>query len=336
MKWEKLRQKYDRENVLPWLRKFPDQCIEAIYVGNKFRAKKRKIERIVGCGMGGSGVGLQILRNLLKEELRVPFEVFHSYELPAYVDSKTLVLCVSFSGNTEETLACYRQAKKKMAYVIAFATGGTLGKMAKGNCVMLPKGSPVPRMAVAYLCLPALIVLQKLGLIESKASELNEMVFLLKKGRDKIEEKGKELALKLRGKLPVIYASEELQTVTYRFRTELNENSKQFALNNFLPEHNHNEINGVFGLERGNCHFIFLRHGKEPEKIVRRFRYIAKVFKRKFNITEVQLEGRNLIAIVFYALQLAAMTSYYLALLNHIDPEITPPLKELKQVLKRK
>ncbi len=335
MRWEKLREKYDKKNVLAWLRTFPDQCIESIYIGNKFKPKKRRIEKIVGCGMGGSGVGSALLRDMLKEELKVPFEVFNSYDLPAYVDSKTLVFCVSFSGNTEETLQCYRQAKKRRAYVIALTTGGKLKKMAKKDCITIPKSSPQPRMASAYLSIPMLIVLQKMKLIERKNRQLNGMVFLLKKQQAKIEDKAQDLALKLKGKLPVIYAAEELQTAAYRFRTELNENSKQFALSHFLPEHNHNEINAFLGLKRGNCEFILLRHENELKKIQKRFAVVKKLFKKHFNVTEVQLEGKTLIATTYYTLFLAALTSYYLSLLNKLDPEPVPLIALLKKELKK-
>ncbi len=335
MHWEQLRQRYDKKDVLSWLRTFPDQCIEAIYIGNKFKPKKRRIDKIVGCGMGGSGVGAALLRNMLKEELRVPFEVFNSYDLPAYADNKTLVFCVSFSGNTEETLQCYRQAKKKRAYVVALTTGGKLKKMAKNDCIIIPKSSPQPRMAAAYLSIPMIIILQRLGLIERKNGQLNEMVFLLKKEQARIEDKARELALRFRGKLPVIYAAEELQTVAYRFRTDLNENGKQFALSHFFPEQNHNEINAYLGLKRSSCEFVFLRHENELKKIQKRFSAVKKLFEKRFNITEVQLKGKSLIAATYYALFLAALTSYYLSLVNKLDPEPVPYIAFLKKELKK-
>ncbi|MBN2067073.1 MAG: bifunctional phosphoglucose/phosphomannose isomerase [Candidatus Diapherotrites archaeon] len=335
MNWRKAREKYDKKDVLAWLRTFPDQCVESIYIGNKFKPKKRKIEKIVGCGMGGSGVGAALLRNMFKEELKVPFEVFNSYGLPAYVDSKTLVLCVSFSGNTEETLQCYRQAKKKRAYVVALSTGGKLARIAKKDCIVIPKSSPQPRMAAAYLSIPLLIALQKLKLIERKNRQLNEMVFLLKKEQGRIEDKAQGLALKFRGKLPVIYAAEELQTVAYRFRTDLNENGKQFALSHFFPEHNHNEINAYLGLKRSTSEFIFLRHENELKKVEKRFSVVKRLFGKRFNITEVQLKGNSLIATTYYALFLAALTSYYLALVNKLDPEPVPIIALLKKALKK-
>ncbi len=250
MNWMSLREKHDKEHVLEWIRTFSDQCIEAVYYGKKLKVKKRKIDKIVACGMGGSGVGSALLRNLLKDELKVPFETFNSYSLPEYVDRKTLVFCVSFSGNTEETISCYKQAKKRRAYVVSVATGGWFKKNVKKDIIVEPAIAPQPRMGLAYVCLPQLIVLEGLGLVEKKNSELGEAVFLLKKEQYNLEEKAKQLALAMRNKLPIIYAPEELQTIAYRFRTELNENAKQFALSHFLPEHNHNEICARLGLKR--------------------------------------------------------------------------------------
>ncbi|MCX6798705.1 MAG: hypothetical protein NTW59_01245 [Candidatus Diapherotrites archaeon] len=302
MQWEALRKKYDKKNVLPWMRSFGDQCIEAIYIGSRFKPKKRKIEKIVACGMGGSGVGAGILKDLLKGELHVPFDVFNSYHLPEYVDSKTLVFVVSYSGNTEETVNCLREAKRN----------------------------------IAYLCLPLLVVLVKLGLVSSKNGELNEAVFLLKKSAGQLEEKAKELALRMKGKMVVIYAPEELKTVAYRFRTELNENSKQFALHHFVPEQNHNEINAYLGLTKANSEFILLRHKNEPEKIQRRFAFLHKTLRKRFNVAEVHLEGKSLLATALYAVQFAALASYYLAMLNHLDPEWIPIIKELRKEMKKK
>jgi len=335
MNWDKLRQEYDKKEVLGWLRKFSDQIIEAVYHGKKFKAKKRKIDKIVGCGMGGSGVGAEILRNILKEELKVPFEVFHSYKLPAYVDKNTLVFCVSFSGNTEETIACFKQAKQKRAYVVSVSTDGKLKRMAKSNLILVPASAPQPRMGLAYVCLPILVVLEKLGLVEKKNHQLNETVFLLKKEEARLEQKARELALRMRNKLPIIYAPEELQTVAYRFRTELNENSKQFALHHFLPEHNHNEINAWLGVNKKSCEIFLLRHQGELKKVSKRFTVLRKIMGKHFNITEINLKGKSLTAVTFYALQLAALTSYHLALLNKIDPEPVPFIKVLKKELKK-
>jgi len=335
MNWEKLMEKYDKKDVLSWMRIFSDQMIESFYIGKKFNPKKRKIDKIIACGMGGSGVGGAILRDLLKDELKIPFEVFSSYELPAYVDRKTLVFAISFSGNTEETLACFKQAKRKGAYVISITTGGKLAKMSKRDLIKIPKSIPQPRMAIAYLCIPMVIALEKMKLIKRKNKELNEAVFLLKKEQNRIEEEAKDLALKMHKKLPVIYVSEELKTVSYRFRTELNENAKHFALNHFLSEHNHNEINAKNGLTRGNSEIFLLRHCRESKKVAKRFGITKKVMGKHYKITEVKLKGKSLIAITFYALQTAALTGYFLALLNHIDPEPVPVISYLKKALKK-
>jgi len=334
MDWDKLIEKYDRKNVIAWMRTFPEQIAEAVYIGRKFRPKKRKVEKIVACGMGGSGVGAAILRDWLKKELTVPFEVFNSYTLPAYVDSRTLVLCISFSGNTEETIACFREAKRKKAYVIGVTKNGMLRKMAGKNCLFVPNASPQPRMGLAYMLMPLLVALESMKLIKSKNSELTEAFFLLKKESRPLEAKARELALKMRGKLPIIYAPEELTTLTYRFRKEVNENSKQFLLNNYVPEQNHNEISVRFGLKKKDCGIFLLRHENEYSRVSRRFSVLKKIMGGHFRITEVNLKGKSLIAVTLYGLQLAALTSYYLALLNGLDPEPVPDIAVLKKALK--
>lgn len=333
--WNKLIEKHDKKHVLKWMEKFPDQMAEAIYRGKQFSPKSKKIDNVVACGMGGSGVGAALLKNILKSELKVPFEVYNSYDLPAHVDKNTLVFCVSFSGNTEETINCLKQAKKKKAYTITITTGGKISKMAKPSLITIPKSSPQPRMALAYLSIPMLITLQKMKLVKGKSKELKESTTTLKKEEKQIEEQAKKLALKLKSKLPIIYAPEELQTVSYRFRTEINENAKQFALSHFLPEQNHNEISARFGLKRKDCEIILLRHGHEHKKIEKRFKTLKKIMGKSYNITEINLKGKSLLATTFYALQLAALTSYYLALLNQVDPEPVPTITLLKKQLKK-
>jgi len=191
-------------------------------------------------------------------------------------------------------------------------------------------------MAISYLSLPMLVVLQKMGLIKNKSKEFNEAVFILKKEERQIEELAKKLALKLKDKLPIIYAPEELATIAYRFRTEINENAKQFALSHFLPEQNHNEISASFGLKRKDCEILLLRHGGEHKRVTKRFKTLKKIMGKHYNLTEINLKGKSLMATTFYTLQLAALTSYYLALLNKVDPEPVPSIRYLKKELKKK
>ena len=139
----------------------------------------------------------------------------------------------------------------------------------------------------------------------------------------------------IKNKLPIIYAPEELATIAYRFRTEINENAKQFALSHFLPEQNHNEISATFGLKRKDCEIILLRHKHEHKRVTKRFKTLKKIMGRNYNITEINLKGNSLLATTFYALQLAALTSYYLALVNKVDPEPVPSIKFLKKQLKK-
>lgn len=111
--WNTLIEKFDRQNMLKYLRQFPKQFLEGAMIARKFSPKKKKYSNLVVCGMGGSGIGGRVLKNLLKKEIKIPIEVTSDYELPEFVGSKTLAFTVSYSGNTEETVSCYREAKKK-------------------------------------------------------------------------------------------------------------------------------------------------------------------------------------------------------------------------------
>ena len=112
--FSKLAEGLDKSNALGFLKTFPEQCRNALELGRRLEINDgRKISNIIVSGMGGSGIGGHVLRNLLKNEINIPMDVYHSYSLPKYADENTLVFAVSYSGNTEETIACMEEAQKR-------------------------------------------------------------------------------------------------------------------------------------------------------------------------------------------------------------------------------
>lgn len=329
--FSKRAEELDKSNALGFLKTFPEQCKQALELGRKLEINDdRKINNIIVSGMGGSGIGGHVLRNLLKNEINIPIDVYHSYSLPKYADENTLVFAVSYSGNTEETIACIEEAQKRNCLVIAFASGGKIKGAGKYE-IALPRDAPQPRMAVPFLTLPMLPVLERLGLVKNQEANCNEMLSLLEESRQEIDEIAKEVALKLHKKFPIIYASDEMDSAAYRWTCELNENSKTLAHFQAIPEMNHNEINSEIFPE--NTAFVFLRAGNEEAKIAKRFDIAKDILGEYGEIIEIHTKGNSLLARMYYAIFIDELASCYLALLNGKDPEPVPKIAYLKKRL---
>lgn len=331
MDWGILQKKFDKNRVFEFTANFPEQLRQAIKIGKAFSAMESNVvSKIVFCGMGGSGSSGRIVKSIVQGEIAVPIEIVADYSLPNFVDANTLVVAVSFSGNTEETIACFEEAKKKGAKVVGITSNGTLAKIAEHKIVV--PSAPQPRLALPSLSVPIFFVLSNYNLISSKEKELVQCSEFLAKEKSSIEKTAKTIALKLKGKFPVIYAASKYEGIAYRFRCELNENSKVLALHHVLPEMNHNEINAE-DLPKNSC-FALLRNINESPKMQKRFEFTKKTFSAFPNI-EIWLKGSNPIEENYYGVFTFAMAAYYLALLNKKDPNEIPVIAKLKNELKK-
>ena len=326
-------QRYDTANMRRLLAEFPKQIEEAVRIGREanISIKVHAVKNIVVTGLGGSAIGGDILRSYASEEIGVPITVNRHYELPNFVGKESLVIVSSYSGDTEETIAAHQDARKRGAMVVCITTGGETERMAKKyghQVIKIPKGYP-PRTALAYSFFPLLVMLTKAKLLPSKDKEIAETVALLKK-KSKIYEMleghnpALELAKLLYNKLPVIYSpADRLDAVNVRWRGQLAENAKVLAFGHVLPEMNHNEIVGWKVLQRmmGEMVVVFLRDTDEHERIQTRMKITKGIVSEFANrVIEVPSEGRSLLTRTFSLIHLGDWTSYYLAILNGIDP----------------
>lgn len=337
---------FDKSDMFSIIRGFPEQWQGARDIGRKFSlpAGYGKLDKIVVTGLGGSAMGGDILRSYLNERMGIPIFVNRNYTLPGFVDENTLLLVVSYSGNTEETLSAYRKGVDLAAKVVAVTSGGKLKTLceAKGiPMVIVPPGMP-PRTALGYLFLPMLIILEKLGLVEAKGEEIEETGLLLEQlsrrwGPSSPDRNlPKNLARKLFGKLPLIYGSELLKAVCLRWKTQINENSKSLAYPVVFPELNHNEIVGWEGTEelRRAIEIVILRDTGEQERIKKRIEITKSVLGgRPGGIEEAWSEGKSLLARVFSLIYLGDWVSFYLAILYGVDPTPVKPIELLKKRL---
>ncbi len=288
---------------------------------------------IVVTGLGGSAIGGELLRSYLSPECRVPIWVNRHYVLPAFVGPETLVCAVSYSGNTEETLSAFEEARMRGAKLLAVTCGGQLAEMAEQARVpyiRLESGMP-PRATLGYSFTSVLMVLARLGLIADPKAPIAETVDLLRElaaqyrpGVETFRNPPKELAMQLYEKFPAIYGVQDFSdVVAYRWRTQLNENSKILASHHVFPELNHNEVVG-WNAPRSlseRVWVILLRDTQEMERIARRIEITKTLLQEKAaGITEVWSQGRSRLARLFSLLYMGDFTSYYLALLHGIDP----------------
>jgi len=302
---------------------------------------EKNINNIVIAGMGGSAISGDLLKPFLSDEVQIPLYVNRDYFLPNYADEKTLVIISSYSGNTEESISCFKEAVKKGCKIIAVSTGGLIKNFADENnlpCINLKKGFQ-PRFALGVSFFSLLKILQSLGLIPSQEEVVDEITLLWKdKG---IEYSGEEnIALKhaeeLAGFIPVIYSSANFGPIGYRLKCQFNENSKLHAFNNVIPELNHNEIIGweTFQEKLLNVKLITIVDNDYHSQIVKRFKITKELAQKKgVEIIVLKSNEKNIKVRIMDLIFLGDWITYYLAVLRGLDPSEIDYIDELKQRL---
>ncbi len=298
---------------------------------------------LVVAGMGGSAIGGALARAALGDQLTRPIFVTRAYGLPTWTTPDTMVLCASYSGNTEETLACFESAGALGARRIAVTTGGRLAEMAReeGVPVIPIPGGFQPRAAVAYMIVAALEVAALTGAGPRLTSEIDVAAshtehLVAEWGPDAPEDSlAKELARGLLGTIPVIAGAGLTNPIAYRWKTQINENAKQPCFWNELPELDHNEIAGWEGASAlGRFSAVFLddsdAHPRVKERMDITERVIATSAAASFRI---ETRGQSAIERVISLVLLGDLASVYLAVLRGVDPGPVRAIDELKAAL---
>ncbi len=331
---------------------WPARCLDAIKVGDKVDLPRSYEDpsRIVVCGMGGSAIGGDYLKFWLLTELKVPIIVSRDYVLPAFVGEEDLVICVSASGNTEETLSAFYEGMKRGCRVLVITSNGFLetfcGELGV-PLVLIPKPKQ-PRFALPYLFFPMPVVLEKVGLLSSDwRKEAEEVAEILKKNRDHLivkapleENLAKKIAMEAYGRIPLVYGFRHYSPVANRIKCEFNENSKVLAVNDVFPEINHNTIVGFEAKDALTKIFttILLRDYDEPLEIKTRIETTKRVAieEKTGSLIEVFGEGKSLLTRMFSATFVGDFASIYLAILYEKDPATIITIDKLKKELKEK
>jgi len=332
---------YDIEQMMSVLDCFSHQCQEAIALGEQFELLAiDRIDKVIVCGMGGSAMAGEFARRFA----RIPCVVNRSYALPALANSRTLLVAVSYSGNTEEVLSSLEQGIKKGIPTLCISSGGALEEASKKSglpFLKIPSGLQ-PRAALGYLTLPLLVTLSQVEVLNEIGpwENLLQSLELIKTrccfDAPTPENPAKQLAYSLVGKIPLIYGtSDNTDLVAMRWKTQINENAKQAAYWNAFPELNHNEIMALEAPAVMSDHFVvFLRNTYDREENIARMKIMEDLLReRSIPFTGISVEGESELAQLFSQVYLGDYFSFYLALLNKTDPTPVHLIEQFKKAL---
>jgi glucose/mannose-6-phosphate isomerase len=296
---------------------------------------------LIVAGMGGSSVGGRLAAGALGPRLQRPLALAMGYDIPAWIGRETLVLCSSYSGATEETLATYDAAKAAGAPRIVATTGGELAERARDDgvpVVPLPGGFQ-PRAAVGYSLVTALEAAALCNAAPSLRGEIEAAAGLAAElarewGPDGAEDgEAKRLARALHGTIPVITGSGLTASVAYRWKCQINENAELPAFASKLPEHDHNEIVGWAGAER-RLSAVFLEDPQAEVRVVRRVEVTAELAAQGAAVVErVSARGESRLERLVSLVLLGDLVSLYTAVLRGVDPVSVRVLELVKERL---
>ncbi|MFA5393765.1 MAG: bifunctional phosphoglucose/phosphomannose isomerase [Candidatus Ratteibacteria bacterium] len=342
---EKAIKQFDASGMLKFLREFPEQVAAAGKLREKPILKSKKdAVGILFSGLGGSAICGDLVRDAFLNNLQAPVFTNRDYHLPAWVNRKTLAILISYSGNTEETLEAYREARRRKTALGIVSSGGKLSEMAKKDRVPLitvPAGHP-PRTALGYLFFGALALLSSADILNIPEKCFSELIQTIRKTAADNDPQNsfdknpaRRLAAALKNTIPVIYSAGFLSGTATRWKTQLEENSKNLAFTGNLPEMNHNEVvgwnNPVETLKRLSV--IFLRDREDEPQVKKRFAITAGLLQPRRFFGEVESKSNNRLARLFSLIVFGDWVSYYLALENKADPTPVERITQLKKQL---
>ena len=296
---------------------------------------------VVVCGMGGSGVAGDVLRSAFADRVMYPIAVSKGYGLPGFCDRNTVVIAVSYSGDTEETLEAYGEAIGRGCRTLAISSGGRLADLAtrSGEAhARVPADVAVPRAALGYLVGAVLGSLDGVGLIEAEAEVtgtaelLEDLAARLGPAQPMRANEAKAVASWLEGRTPVIWGTEGLaEAAALRWKTQLNENAKVPAFHSVLSELDHNEVEGWSrGAGEGHAVVVLRHEGEHPRIADRVAATVEAVSDSGLEVREVWAEGDSPLSRLLSLIMVGDLASTYLAILRGVDPTLVPVLTGLK------
>jgi glucose/mannose-6-phosphate isomerase len=317
----------------------PDQLRDALWRIESARLEGADSAGLMVCGMGGSAIGGDLAAAAIGDRLTRPLVVVRGYELPSWATPEWSVLCSSYSGNTEETLACFEAAEALGARRYVVSTGGALvdGAREAGVPVVAPPGIYQPRVAVAYMFVAAAEVAGLVGLAPGIRTEIDAGAAFLEREALTIKAKAAEIAAAIGAAPTVIYGSDLTAPVAYRWKTQINENAKQPAFDSQLPEADHNEICGWSDeAGAGSTAAVFLEDCDQHPRERRRFELTAEaVAASGAAVVRLETAGETRVERLLWATLLGDLVSLEIARLRGVDPESIVAIDRLKEGMAR-
>ena len=293
-------------------------------------------KKIILCGMGGSHLAVDLLK-AWKPALDII--IWSDYGLPIVSErdkKECLIIASSYSGNTEETISAFLEAKERHLPLAVISSGGKLISLAKSfgvPYIALPDAHIQPRMALGFgikailMLIGEKVALKEIGTLENSLTSA------------RYEISGKKIAQKLKGNIPVIYASRRNEALAKNWKIVLNETGKTPAFSNIFPELNHNEMTGFdvkksTSLLSSKFYFVLLRDSDDDPRIAKRMKALEKVFKaRKLKILNIEIVGENRVTKIFSSINIAQWTAFHLAKLYNVEAEQVPMVEEFKKLI---
>lgn len=332
----------DKSNIFGSIVDLPKQIQHAWDEAQKVNIPDdyKKINKIVMTGMGGSLLGAKIIQAVFGQDLAYPLVLVNDYDLPNWVDEKTLVICSSYSGSTEETLSNFQQALIKKAKLMVITAGGKLLELALANKLPVYKIDPIfnpsqqPRMAIGYSVIGQLVLCQKAGLLELTQAMINELIEVMQQVK---ADPAQVLAKQLEMKQVILVAAEHLAGAVHTVKNQMNENAKHLSHRHDLPELNHHLMEGLrFPVSNPDTTmFWFINSSLYSARMQRRLKLTQEVVEKN-NLSSIiwQAAAKSKLAQAFELIQFGAYVNFYLSQLHKLDPAAIPWVDYFKAQLK--
>ncbi len=351
---QEIYKKLDKGFVADSIATLPDQIRQVLTEARLIKIPKdySEINKVVLAGMGGSNLGIRIMRNAFSDQIKVPINICAGYGVPNYVDDKTLYLISSYSGTTEEPLSTYKEAKKRGAKIMAICSEDEKSALYKlmisediPGYMFRPTENPSgqPRLGLGYSVFGIAVMLAKAGVIKIDVKEIQKIIDFLEIGsrklgimRPTVNNIAKKVALKLEGKMPIYAGAEFLSGNLHVLRNQTNENAKTFSSYLVLPDANHFAMEGLVnpGLNKKALVFVFFNSDLYNDRIKKRMKLTLQVVEKNgIDVVRVDLKGKTKKEQCFEMLQFGSWMSYYLGIIYQVDPATVPWVDWFKKQL---
>lgn len=341
----------DSQNVRASVEALPEQCLNAWENVIRSSFEYGDCSACIVSGMGGSGLAVRVIESVYGQEMNIPLIRLQDYTLPKFANAQTLVICSSYSGNTEETLSVLEQALERKCKILCIAAGGKLEEISRAKgipCLKIPSTynpSGQPRMAVGYSLAMHLAVFTKLGLISLSEEEFLSSVYFMKETRRQynwempaLMNPAKQFAYAAYEKGILLCAAGHLAGSVHVLNNLLNENAKAFSQDIVIPEANHHLLEGFTHpmTNASYLHGFFVYSSLFALEIQRRMELTKEVMERnKVKTMAYNVPGETKLSQALAFIQFAAYANYYLAMLYNENPSPIPWVDFFKQQLQQ-